>query len=291
MSAKFNLFLIGASKSGTTSVWKVLNDSSKIAMCPVKEPCIFSYSDYSEKVKKAFASDWWDREGLDFIGEASPVYSEVLLGPKIPNRIFSHNPEAKIILIVRNPVDRILSVWRQTKNTGHDHREMYMNKTDVSVGLMSRNFSKAIRTYPPFVDASKYWSIYQAYAAVFPEAQIKVLLYEELKRRPGAFYSELFDFLGISCHKNVSVNTKVNVGEGKRSSSGIYWTFKNSVFSRCVKKLFPGLGKMLNPLLSKEIKITEAMRAKVKALVHEELIEESEMILKYCGKDRSYWEL
>ena len=291
MRTEFNLFLIGAPKAGTTSVWKVLNDVPEIAMCPIKEPCLFSFKAYKSRVEDVFESGWAEKEDFSYIGEASPIYSEVLLGPEIPSRIFEQNPRAKIIFIVRNPVDRMLSNWRQTKSTGHEHIEAYVDKTDVSVGLMPSNFNEAIRTYPTFLNGSKYWSIYKAYAAVFPESQIKVLLYEDLKENPRIFYSSLFKFLDLSTPDDLCVNIKVNVGAGKRSTSGLYLKLKNSILGSFARNVLPGMGKKLKPIFSKKIKITNAMRAETQELVREQLLEESEMILKHCGRTKAYWKL
>jgi len=57
----------------------------------------------------------------------SPIYSETKLMPEIPKRIYDYNPNAKIIYIVKNPIERLKSVWRQTLFNEHNYNNMYKN--------------------------------------------------------------------------------------------------------------------------------------------------------------------
>lgn len=291
MKKDLNLFLIGVAKAGTTSIWSVLNSVTKIKMCPIKEPSIFSFADTKSRLEYALSSGWANVGTPSYIGEASPIYSEVKLCPKIPERINKYNPEAKIILVARHPIDRMFSVWRQAKSTGHDLVNLYANKTDIPVGLMPNNFRAALLEYPPFIDGSKYWTIYQAYKEYFDDSQIKVMLYEDLKESPENFYSELFSFLKISPRCELPLNTKANVGEKKRTEFPLYRKAKNSKLGCYFRRSCPGLGKYLRPFVSRKIRINDSMLMIAKQIVRDHLQDESEKILKHCGRDINFWKI
>ena len=198
---KINLFIIGPSKWGTTTLWKYLDSNPEICMDPVKEPCSFSYQDWDARVENRISQ--YRRENSKYYGEASPVYAEVKLIPEIPKRIKSYNPDAKIILMAREPIGRIYSIWKQTLSTGHQYVSGYSRISDVSVPPMPKKINRAVWEYPAFVNSSHYYSIYKAYRECFAEGQIKLMFYEDLLQDPTSFYKELSDFLDITVVKNL----------------------------------------------------------------------------------------
>jgi len=117
-----NFLIIGAMKSGTTSLYHYLKQHPQIYMSPVKEPKFFAlegepfYSDSRgsgglARIKgiRELKSYQEQFEGVSHeiaIGEASPLYIYV---PKAVERIKYYIPEAKLIAILRHPVDRAYS--------------------------------------------------------------------------------------------------------------------------------------------------------------------------------------
>jgi len=139
-----NLFLIGASKCGSTFVHDILGQHPNIQMSFVKEPCVFYDKDYKSKIS-IYLKIFPDCEYVLYKGESSPIYSETTVCPEIPKRIHSYNSEAKILYLVRSPYSRLKSVWRQTVSTGHWAERKYY---DI---LMPSDFEKAVFEYPPFL--------------------------------------------------------------------------------------------------------------------------------------------
>ena len=110
---KVNTFIVGAPKAGTTSLHYYLNQHADVSMSSVKEPNFFS----SKEVESLFynskciddSNDYhglFSKEKRQIIGEASVSY---LYYEKVPNRIHDYNSEAKIIIMLREPVERSFS--------------------------------------------------------------------------------------------------------------------------------------------------------------------------------------
>src|ERR1700733_8619605 len=123
-----NLFIVGAAKCGTTSLYEYLNQHPEIYMCPVKEPHFFSNKvenlnkdlyrapepgkKYHTKVIKdidVYTSLFDDGAAYKIRGEASPSY---LWDSDVAQKLYQYNPNAKIIIILRDPIDRLVSAYQ-----------------------------------------------------------------------------------------------------------------------------------------------------------------------------------
>ena len=108
-----NLFIVGAMKSGTTSLYEYLNVIPRIYMSPIKEPKYFHMKGYGKEVNVKRISDKKNYLNLfekvnteKIIGEASPDY---LFDPNSPRLIHKKVPNANIIICLRDPVERTFS--------------------------------------------------------------------------------------------------------------------------------------------------------------------------------------
>ena len=97
-----NLFIVGASKCGTTGLYHLLEKHDECCMSSVKEP---HYFNSTEKTKDWYLSLFTACKGSSVIGEASPIYSETTYFPSVPGKIYEFNPSAKIVYMVRHPYE------------------------------------------------------------------------------------------------------------------------------------------------------------------------------------------
>jgi hypothetical protein len=135
--------------------------------------------------------------------------------PKVPQEIYNYNEKAKIIYIIRDPIDRLKSVWKQTLHSGHWNRQIYKEKFDIDIPKMSLNFEEAVFSYPPFLESCKYWKQIRGYRKFFPDDQIKVLLFENFVETPNDFFKEIWDFLDIKFMDVEAINRHYNQSKGK----------------------------------------------------------------------------
>jgi len=249
---------------------------------------VFSFTDYKSKI------NWY--EGLfesvtneTIIGEASPIYSHTTLIPEIPARIYNYNPDAKIIYIVREPISRLKSVWRQTLSTGHWYTQVYKNYCDVEVPVMPKTFIKAVYEYPPFLEDCRYWTHLSNYRKFFEDKNILLLFFEDLKTNPQEAYKDVCTFLNISPVYDGKPFKKKNSSVGKME----YRTW--AVKLRQNKMLFETLKTTLNALKinpklhKKAIDYNVDITHKQKKDILKSLDTEIHNIMRYGNRNPNIW--
>ena len=113
---KVDFFIVGAPKAGTTSLYHYLNEHPEISMSSQKEPDYFSDADIQNEgmyygknridTIKKYHSLFDDNSESKLKGEASVSY---LFYKNVPQKIKAYNPDSKIIIMLRNPIERAFS--------------------------------------------------------------------------------------------------------------------------------------------------------------------------------------
>ena len=188
--------IIGAGKSGTTSLWSYLDQHPQIGMSAIKEPSFFSMD-----AVHARGLEWYRRLYAGCTqararGEASNSYSALLTYPRTIDRIAAALTDPRIVYIVRHPRDRTESDWMQ------------MSKTRA-IG-----FHDFLRTDPVHSDKNRYLNCYTAYADRFGEDAVTVLLYDDLRRDPAGLLRTLCARLGVD--PDFAFDTDTRHGESAR---------------------------------------------------------------------------
>lgn len=149
------------------------------------------------------------------IGEASPSY---LYLPFVPTRIKQHLPGAKLVAILRNPVDRAFSHWWMTFSMGVE-KLSFEAAIQANLKQLRSGFSfegddgqklwresiywgdehrMARRRW--YVDMGYYAQQLRRYLTMFPRSQIKVVLFRDLCQSPGSVTAEVAHFIGVTPH-------------------------------------------------------------------------------------------
>ena len=178
-----NFFIVGASKSGSTTLYEYLKKIPEIYMPSMKEPHYFhknSFEIISRKIDneseylKLFKSATKEQS----IGEASTSY---LQDPDSAKLIHEKVSDAKIIIILRDPCQRIFSGYLMFK----------------SEGRMKMSFHKLITTQPSWLESGLYYSQVKRFIDIFGPKQVKILIFEEFIKDPKAVIKEILEFLGV----------------------------------------------------------------------------------------------
>lgn len=189
-------FVVGAAKSGTTSLYHYMSQHPDVYMPNNKEPHWFSRVPYMPgqgahpvTSEKEYLELFKGRTTESAVGEASPSY---LWDKKAPYRIKEAIPDAKIIAILRHPVER-----------AHSHYMMDVRADKQNLPFMEalkrdqRTEDKCWGVSDMYIDLGLYTEQVQRYFDVFGRSQVQVFLYEDLKRDPKALLRSIFAFLGI----------------------------------------------------------------------------------------------
>ena len=259
-----NFFLVGAPKTGTTSLCNYLRQHPEIYISPVKEPCYFASEMRAGNFTPPFASSarlssrnllkyiegpmsgpspggivsdgneyrkLFKNVGVEkAIGEASVCY---LWSPTAPANIHAQVPEAKIVVILRDPVERAFSQYLQYAASGlltstfRQHIERCLRNTDPAFGPLR-----------PFLEYGLYYHQLKRYLDAFSSARVRIYFYEEAWQSPSSFLQNLFCFLGVDPQFPVDTSVK-DLERRAPKAMPLHYLFKKSGLTPATKKLLP----------------------------------------------------
>jgi hypothetical protein len=197
LAASPNLIVIGAMKCGTTSLHLYLDQHPEIQMAVPKELNFFTWPERWEK-----GADWYESHfdpSFPVRGEVTPKYSKYPLTPDVPARMHALLPDAKLVYLVGDPLDRIVAHWV----------DWYANEVDlapdsINARSASRPLGEVLCDFAdpahPYVSPSRYATQLDRYLRFYRPTQILVVDQEELRARRGAALAEVFGFLGVDPH-------------------------------------------------------------------------------------------
>lgn len=223
-----NFFIVGAARSGTTSLDRYLSQHPEIYMTPRKEthffvngllpPYFTGPGDEGLNRRVIRDEDQYARlfasvKGAKAVGESSAFY---LCFPGTAERIAQAVPDAKIIIILREPADRVYSAYTFLVRDGRE-------TLGFAEGL-SREEERKQKGFEPmwwYKELSLYYSQVRYYLEVFGAQRVKVLLYEELYANAGQSLRDVFAFLGVKEDVVVDTSVRYNVA-GVPKSQRLY---------------------------------------------------------------------
>jgi hypothetical protein len=270
-----NFFIVGAPKAASTFLYACLDRHPQIYMSPLKEPNYFASEfrpenfaeadrarvarhmreldaylrgDLREKRFGGFVSSWEDylklfRNASDqiAIGEASPTY---LWSKTAARNIAAHLPGARIIINLRNPVERAFSHYLHERTDGVTNRTF---RQEIEAALRAEQRPSGLER--SLLEFGHYYGQIKRYQSEFPRAQIHISLYEDLKRSPATLLQSLLTFLGVD--PGIQVNFPPRQNEPRIPKlSGVAYLLKRWHLWSHLRGLLPQpLGPRLRSLL------------------------------------------
>lgn len=229
-----NFFIVGAPRSGTTFLYDYLKQIPGVYMSSVKEPSFFAVSINSKQKltkpihdKKKYLKLFEGVKNEVAIGEASPTY---LWDPKAAKLIHEAVSDAKIIMILRDPVERAYSHYLQGIGFGY---ETLPFQEAMKKALNSPN------DYSNRIAAGGFYSEQvKRYLDIFKKEQLKIFIFEEFIHDIEKSVGEVLDFLGVQSEIPDSlkvVKNPVDVSLGRFSK----FLIRNKVLRAMVHDLVP----------------------------------------------------
>ena len=194
---KVNLFIVGAPKAGTTSLYHYLNEHPEVQMSNIKEPDYFSNQEIIDQklYYKSKCIDNLDDYNELFNNKECKIYGDAsvsyLFYPKVPQRIFKYNPKSKIIIMLRDPIERAYSHYLM------DYRLGLVDATLDDI-INNKNLSNKNKLYyQQFISLGLYYHQVKRYIDVFGKQNIFIIFQSEFKQERDRIMSELYKFLDI----------------------------------------------------------------------------------------------
>lgn len=277
MEARVNFFLIGAAKSGTTALYERMNKHPDVYLSPLKEPNYFSTDIDPTQFSEAFKantqldlSDYFAKRPLSekqvgfvrseeqydllfsdvhkeqVVGECSTSY---LYSKNAPSEVHRYFPEARILVVLRNPIERLFSHYLMARKYG-------FTSDDLRTALRKdrEKKQKGWGQSELYVELGMYGEQLSRWLDVFPRDQVKVLFTQDLKK--DHIWSELYNWLGIevnlaveaekkAAHEGDSVHKKTNMAGLAR------WEGMNKWLTD--KGLKKTLGRLIPPIIKEKL--------------------------------------
>jgi len=242
-----NFLIVGASKAGTSSVWNYLNEHSEIFLPRPKEPLFF----IKEVYNKFNIRDPGYREIQDIIVQDEKTYKEIFstktnykckgestasylyyYKTSIPNIIKLLGRSVKIIIILRNPVDKVISHYKFYLGKGFEN-----NTLKKALQLEKERIEKGYNPFYHYKNQGYYYESVKAFLTEFKN--VHICLYEDLIKNPQLFLCNIFDFLNVSRIDIGIANTIYNKSYVPKNRQMLKVLNYININFKFIKKIFP----------------------------------------------------
>ena len=218
-----NFFIVGAPKAGTTSLYHYLDQHPEIYMSPIKEPNYFASEiragNFADELQERIRRDFDELQkylagpllekrfgalGLEWddylklfgsvrdekaIGEASVCY---LWSESAARNISEKIPDAKILMILRDPAERAFSQYMQWVTKGVIHCS-FREQVEKSLAKGSGKFE----LMRPFLEMGEYHVQVKRFLDLFPRENVQILFYEDYRHDPAGMIEDVLRFLNV----------------------------------------------------------------------------------------------
>jgi hypothetical protein len=230
MSQLPNFFILGAPKSGTTALYHWLGKHPSVHLSTPKEPYFFEdeYDRGHEFYWRTYFAAGW--RGQSLVGDARAAH---LYLPYVPQRIHATVPEARLVAILRNPVERAYAHWWMQHSRGRDplgfDEALRRNRQALADGdsyegehaehlwrahIAPDRDDRGIRpvTARPYIEAGHYADHIGRYLRFFPRERLCILLHDDFLRGPLETMRQVYQLLGLDPGDIRGAPARENVG-------------------------------------------------------------------------------
>lgn len=201
MVFKVNLFLIGMQKSGSTSIFNFLKQCNEISCSNVKETNVFSDDKLRKNITNKHTTNIYKPDDLSKFFSINNQYQYYLEGSinhfysrGAPLKLYKYNPNAKLILIVRDPIERIISHYKMDLNLG-------FNGISLNQSLNHEmNTSQAYGSDLGYIEMSYVEKYLDNWLKYFDKNNILILNFNDLNNHTK-ITKHLSDFLNIKINQ------------------------------------------------------------------------------------------
>ena len=288
-----NFMCIGAAKSGTTSLYDILRQHSKVFIPSFKEPHFFDIpSVYQHGIEWYQKTYFKDLKNEICIGDFSPTY---LFDEYAAQRIWNDlGPKMKFIIILRNPVDRAYSHYLHSKRDEHEDfsfkdalslEEKRVNKNDYLAYLRLS-----------YIGQGMYFEMLQRYFKLFPRDNFLIINFEqEFVIQRDNTINKILDFLALD---NEGIN--VNISSNKASKARSIWLkrlmkktgwwriiIKNSIPSLKIRQIIKNRIQRANTIIHTPPKLDDSEKKEIYNTYFKNDVKDLEKLLN----KKMYWDL
>lgn len=198
-----DFIICGTQKGGTSALDAYLREHSEICMADMKEVHFFDNDSFFRNSKSDYSkyhSFFSPKPSHKLIGEATPIY---MYWRKAPKRIWQYNPNMKLVVVLRNPIDRAYSHWNMERTKKIDRLPFW-----DAIQKEQERCREALphqHRYYSYIDRGFYLEQLQRLWKYFPKDQVMVIKNEYLRKQPHKAIKDVCDFLGINHFSDIKI--------------------------------------------------------------------------------------
>ncbi len=281
---KIDVFHIGPQKAATTWLYECIQSHSQITAA--KQDSVHYFDMFYHKGDKWYLDRFKDSNINCKLVDMTPSY---LRSEKAAKRIAKYNPNAKIILCIRNPIERAFShYWHE--------------KSRNNINYVFSDYLKNYDLFQNWIETGFYAHHIEIYKKYFPDNNILIQEFDDLKKNPTLFLKNFLSFIGVEDnYLPPNINKKANVASPVRDHK--IETYKNNLKKIWLgKKLMWIKGKMREKgIIRDTADLTDQQKTKVETIYNQDpsLLKELHMIYtedvdklqEITGKNYDHWKV
>lgn len=270
MEKKPTFLVIGAAKSGTTSLCDLLSRHPQVCFSVPKEVRYFSHDENYEKGWSWYLKHFDCQPKHVAIGDGSVHYAMKSHSPLAVDRIAQALPDVKLVYLVRHPLDRILSHYRMYQRSG-DAKFLTFEQD-----LMSGDY------FHTLLEPSMYWLQLNAFRNRFSDEQIHIMFLDDLRTNEAQELNRLYTFLGVDqlCAQDLSLK-KLNTNTAKEKT----WRSRIKDTAKLIAPKRP-----VQPVAEKKIG-KAAWTQRAHQFAAKQIAEDAQQFLAYMEKPNGFWRM
>jgi hypothetical protein len=270
-----NFIVIGPGKTGTTWLYQCLAAHPDVCLAHHTKETVF-FADFYDR-----GLGWYEKFFEGCTGATGEVSNTYFFTPEAPARIQACLPGVKLITFLRNPVDRVLSLYLfRLRN-----------------GLVKGSLDEVLAADPSMIEQNFFDEHLARWLALFPREQVFVALFDDLKRDPASLLRNIYDFIGAdpdfvppaASERVLEASAPRNAGMFHVLKRFALWLRRND-FHRVLTwaKTNPLVMRMLTKPIEggDKPKMSPETRARLMAIYRPHIARTSELI----GRDLSGWQ-
>lgn len=290
-----NFLIIGAQKGGTTSLINHLARHPDIFV-PYEKEIGFFHDDqeYAKGIDyyKTYFSGW---NGEKCVGHA-PVNTSFCAEKAAP-RLFSFNPDIRLIMILRNPIDRAYSHYYYCRRNCLEDMDTFEAVIQRELDMIARG-DHEYRSCHFYISHGFYYAQLRAYFEYFDRNQLLILYYEDFKHSPESTLLSIHSFLKVEAIKIEELDKKHNPASAPKYKFIQKVVFKDNLLKSIYKRIIPDSIQIsarryiIDPLMKKNLKRIkyEPIQPETRELLRQIFKQPNEELARLLKRDFSDWQ-
>ena len=242
---RLDFMIVGAQKCGTTALARFLSRHPEIGMAARKEVHLFDAPDYSgdwspEEIDERYRPSFEHCPGVTIRGEATPIY---MFLPEVARELHRYNPDLKLIVLLRDPVERAISHYCMERARGDERLPLWLALLSEPFRLRrcrdARQADSAMRRHSYRRRGFYSFQLRNLYR-YFDRGRVLVIRTQDLLQRHDAVLRQVFSFLGVSEDVRIAPgtiypDTPRKGGGGARTHRVVSWLLRLSYLAESVR--------------------------------------------------------